>query len=175
MFSHIVGVADEAALKHATDLGIAMQLTNISRDIQEDAENARVYLPESWLRDAGLSSSQILAKEFDQRVVKVAERLLNTAEAHYRSGEQGLDLLPWQTAVAVYAARLIYAEIGYGVRQRGLAAIHSRVWTSHARKVRLAMKAIGWGIRQLPKRLLSRRKNCAINTVRRFQWDAHRF
>ena len=50
--SHVMGLRDESALKHAADLGIAMQLTNIARDITEDAAMGRIYLPLSWLQEA---------------------------------------------------------------------------------------------------------------------------
>ena len=52
MMSHVMGLRDESALKHAADLGIAMQLTNIARDITEDAAMGRIYLPLSWLQEA---------------------------------------------------------------------------------------------------------------------------
>jgi phytoene synthase len=59
MMAWIMGVRDEETLDRACDLGIAFQLTNIARDVVEDAESGRVYLPDSWLRDAGLPREQV--------------------------------------------------------------------------------------------------------------------
>ncbi len=60
MMAYVMGTRDEAALQRATDLGIAFQLTNISRDIREDAEIGRIYLPNEWLREAGIPREEIL-------------------------------------------------------------------------------------------------------------------
>ena len=56
MMSHVMGLRDESALKHAADLGIAMQLTNIARDVTEDASMGRIYLPLDWLDEANIAS-----------------------------------------------------------------------------------------------------------------------
>ena len=61
MMAHVMGLRDERALRNAADLGIAMQLTNIARDIIEDADMGRIYLPSAWLKEAGIEPSEIAA------------------------------------------------------------------------------------------------------------------
>ncbi len=142
MFSHLAGVSDEAALKHAADLGTAMQLTNIARDVLTDVELGRVYLPHEWLREEGIRPSDVGNPAHRAAVVKVVERLLAVADKCYESGEAGLRYLPLRAALAAGAARFIYAEIGQLVRQRGVTAWDSRAVVSLGRKLALVAKAV---------------------------------
>jgi phytoene synthase len=80
MMSHIMGLRDETALRHAADLGIAMQLTNIARDVKDDFEAGRVYLPLRWLADAGVAPDQINDPARRGAVATVARRLIREAE-----------------------------------------------------------------------------------------------
>lgn len=142
MFSHLAGVSDEAALRHAADLGTAMQLTNIARDVLTDVQLGRVYLPHEWLRAEGVSPSDVGSPAHRAAVVRVVERLLAAADKYYESGEAGLHYLPLRAALAAGAARFIYAEIGQLVRQRGVAAWDSRAVVSLGRKLVLVAKAV---------------------------------
>ena len=129
MMATIMGVQDEAVLRRAQDLGLACQLTNICRDIDEDAANDRVYLPVDRLRAAGIAATQaaILAPENRPALFEVARDLLALAEQYYASSRAGLRFLPFRGALAVAAARGIYREIGRRVRRRGPAALGSRM------------------------------------------------
>ena len=91
----IFGVSDSNALQHADDLGIAMQLTNICRDVREDAENDRIYLPAEYFESSPLISELISQDEKAIReITQVKNRLLNLAEVRYASGERGIRYLP---------------------------------------------------------------------------------
>ena len=85
MMCVLMGVRDANALARACDLGVAMQLTNIARDVGEDARNGRLYLPRQWLREAGIDADAWLrAPRFDAAIAGVVGRLLQEAEVLYR-------------------------------------------------------------------------------------------
>ncbi len=110
MMALLMGVRDSTALARACDLGVAMQLTNIARDVGEDARRGRVYLPHAWLREAGVDADTWLrAPAFDARIAAVVQRLLGAAENLYDRAEQGIASLPRDCRAAIQAARLVYA------------------------------------------------------------------
>ncbi len=136
MMARIMGVRDEAVLDRASDLGLAFQLTNIARDIVEDAEAGRVYLPEAWLAEAGIPPGEVARAEHRARLAGVAARLIEAAEAYYDSAAVGIAALPRRSAWAVATARDVYRQIGIEVRARGAAAWDSRVSTTTSQKLR---------------------------------------
>jgi len=135
MMAYIMGTREESALQRATDLGIAFQLTNISRDVREDALIGRVYLPEEWLVEAGIPADEILQPEHSPVLLQVVERLLNEADRYYNSADQGLRALGFRSAWAVASARGVYKAIGDKVRQRGESALVERVIVRKRRKL----------------------------------------
>ena len=142
MMAMIMGARDEAVLDRASDLGLGFQLTNIARDVIEDAETGRVYLPEDWLRDAGVKA--VDPDDRSQRAIlhRLAIRLVDRAEPYYRSAYLGLSALPFRSAWAVAAARRVYRDIGQQVRTRGQEAWESRISTSKQRKLALLALAL---------------------------------
>ncbi len=142
MMALVMGVRDEAALARACDLGVAMQLTNIARDVGEDARNGRLYLPRAWLREAGISPQAWLqAPRFDAAIAGIVQRLLHSADALYRKAEYGIAGLPRDCRPAIQAARLVYAEIGRQLERNGLDAISRRAVVSGPRKLALIVRA----------------------------------
>ncbi len=143
MMALVMGVApdDLPTLRRAQDLGLAFQLTNIARDVVEDAHNGRIYLPAAWLAEAGVpaEADAVAAPEHRGAVFKVTERLLAVAEPYYASAVAGLAALPWRSAWAIAAARGVYRQIGIEVLKRGAHAWDERVSTSTATKARLAL------------------------------------
>ncbi|MFZ4607281.1 MAG: phytoene/squalene synthase family protein [Caulobacter sp.] len=141
MMAIVMGVAphDLETLRRAQDLGLAFQLTNIARDIVEDAQNDRLYLPADWLARAGVPETAVAAPEHRAAVAGLARRLVETAEPYYASARWGLRGLPFRSAWAVAAARGVYREIGVKVVARGAAAWDERVSTSTAEKLGLAL------------------------------------
>ena len=141
MMAIVMGVkpGDLVTLRRAQDLGLAFQLTNIARDIVEDAQNGRVYLPADWLTEAGVPQDAIAAPEHRTAVAGLARRLVDAAEPYYASARWGLRGLPFRSAWAVAAALGVYREIGVKVVARGPAAWDERVSTSTGEKVALAL------------------------------------
>lgn len=142
MMALVMGVRDEDALDRASDLGIAMQLTNIARDVVEDAAMGRCYLPARWLVEAGLDQGSLTAPENRRRLASVTARLLAEAEAYYASGTAGLAALRFREAWAIAAARSVYRQIGVEVRRRGPDAWRQRVTIGRTRKLGLLATAL---------------------------------
>lgn len=143
MMSLIMERRDPAVVARACDLGIAMQLTNIVRDIGEDAARGRLYLPRQWLREAGIDPEAWLAEpRFNSAIAGVARRLLAVADVFYGRAATGIAALPAACRPGIHAARLIYAEIGREVERAGLDSVSRRAVVSPGRKLRLLNKAM---------------------------------
>lgn len=142
MMAMVMGVRDEEALNRASDLGIAMQLTNIARDVVDDAALGRCYLPGRWLAEEGIAEAELAAPHRRARVARVAARLVTHAEPYYASGAAGLAALSFRQAWAIAAARSVYRDIGLQVRRRGPAAWDGRIATGRARKLTLLLTAV---------------------------------
>ncbi len=135
MMAYVMGTRNPVALQRATDLGIAFQLTNISRDIIEDAQVGRIYLPADWLTEAGIPAAEITEAKHSLKLAKVVERLLNEADRYYNSANEGLRALGFRSAWAVATARDIYRAISETVRKRGQTAWQQRVIIRKRRKL----------------------------------------
>ncbi|WP_122223207.1 phytoene/squalene synthase family protein [Pseudomonas syringae group genomosp. 3] len=143
MMGQVMGVRDDQTLDRACDLGMAFQLTNIARDIVEDAGIGRCYLPADWLDEMAIPADRLTDPAHRDRLAVLARRLIDLAEPYYVSAEAGMAALPWRSAWAVATASAVYREIGVKVRNAGAAAWDARVSTSKLDKVRLVM-ASAW-------------------------------
>jgi 15-cis-phytoene synthase len=153
MMSLLMGRRQPAILARASDLGIAMQLTNIARDVGEDARNGRIYLPLNWLEEARVDPDAFLAApEPGAAILSVTERLLALADWYYRRAYAGIGALPLDCRPAIHAARLIYAEIGVEVARAGYDSVTRRAVVSKARKLELLAKACGASASAGPRR-----------------------
>lgn len=150
MMCHVMGLRSDAetrfASDRAADLGIAMQLTNICRDVAEDWGRGRLYLPDSMLARAGASGlrhrlGQPFPRDSRGAVATVTRELLVRAEEHYRSGDAGLHSLSTRCALAVRAARLVYAEIGREIARAAWDPLAGRAVVPTRRKVQLVVRA----------------------------------
>ena len=139
MMAHVMGAEGEDTLNRACDLGIAFQLTNISRDVIDDAESGRIYLPADWLREAGIAPGDIAESRHREAVFKVVARMLDEADRYYRSSEEGLRSLPFRCAWAIATAGGVYRDIGMKVIRRGAHAWDDRTSVSGRRKAYLAL------------------------------------
>jgi 15-cis-phytoene synthase len=143
MMCWIMGPRDRASLARACELGVAMQLTNIARDVGEDARMGRLYLPRQWLREAGLQPEAWLAQpSFGPALASVIERLLQAADGLYVRGQTGIAALPPDCRAAILAASLIYSEIGLQLRREGWDSVGHRTVVSTGRK--LVLLAAAW-------------------------------
>lgn len=142
MMARIMGVRDRATLYRACDLGLAFQLTNIARDVTEDALAGRSYLPEEWLRKAGLGIDDLADNASRERVFPLVRRLIEEAEPYYRSAAVGIRALPRRAAWAIGTARAVYRDIGRGILRRGPEALADRTYTGAGRKAWRSATAI---------------------------------
>jgi len=144
MMTLLIGARRPDVVARACDLGLAMQLTNICRDVGEDAAAGRIYLPREWLVEAGVDPAALLAKPtFTPALGVVVERVLAVADHHYRLADIGISHLPRDSRMAIRAAQLIYADIGRVIHQNGHDSVSVRAHTGMWRKVVLGLRAFG--------------------------------
>ncbi|MFV8751688.1 phytoene/squalene synthase family protein [Nannocystaceae bacterium ST9] len=137
-----MGPRERRTLVRACDLGAAMQLTNIARDVLEDAGRGRVYLPSDALRERGIEPAAFVRSPGDHpRVAEVVRMLLDEADEYYLRADAGITLLPWDCRPAIRAASLIYADIGRVVRAQGCDPLRGRAYTGKPRKLALMVRA----------------------------------
>jgi 15-cis-phytoene synthase len=142
MMTLIMGTHTENALSRACELGAAMQLTNIARDVGEDARNGRLYLPLEWMDDANIDVGAWLENPvFTPGLGRVISRLLDEADRMYWSAESGIKELPRDCRMAIHSASLVYGEIGRQLRRQGLDSVNSRAVVSGKRKLALIAQA----------------------------------
>lgn len=141
MMAWLMGMRDTDTLERAADLGIAFQLTNIARDVIDDAGADRIYLPESWLEAAGLDRDTVGDLRHRDALAGVVARLLGEAERYYASAGVGIRRLPARTAWSIATARLVYRDIGRLVQARGPRAWDRRAVVGRPRKVLCVGKA----------------------------------
>jgi 15-cis-phytoene synthase len=153
MMCHVMGISHPSALQNAVDLGTAMQLTNISRDIKEDHQINRVYLPDEWLNEAGLNRKDFIWQENRTSLKWVVYHLLQEADQLYVSGQRGLKFLSLRSAWAVGIALYVYRDIGRQVKADIENAIDQRVIVTPARKIYLLLCSSLRIIRLLPLRI----------------------
>jgi phytoene synthase len=143
MMAILMGTRSQSALARACELGVAMQLTNIARDVGEDARNGRLYLPREWLREEGIDPQAWLEQpSFQPGIGRVVARLLALADQLYQRAEEGIAELPRDCRASIMAARLVYAEIGREVERSGLDSVSGRAVVSAGRKTWLMTRAM---------------------------------
>lgn len=142
MMCDVLDVGNKAALPYAVDLGIAMQLTNICRDVQADALVGRRYLPASLVGE--LPSEALINPELDiQPQLKDALRqLLALANRYYNSGELGLSYLPPGARIGILTAARVYSDIGYQLERCQHQYWLGRVVVNPTRKAALTAKLL---------------------------------
>ncbi len=144
MMAALMGARSAQLAARACDLGVAMQLTNICRDVGEDARNGRLYLPREWMREAGVDPDEWLARPvFNEAVASVIQRLLQTADELYQRSDVGIAGLPMGCRAGINAARYLYAEIGRQVERQGLDSISRRAVVPAQRKLQLLAPILG--------------------------------
>ena len=152
MMCGILGVTDPRARQHAVDLGVAMQITNICRDVVEDARRDRIYLPQTRLKDENLSPRAVMqgtarelpsgADHFEQQLASVVIGLLAEADTLYQSGTIGTKFLKGRVRLAILIASSIYREIGVRLRSRYQGnVLRGRVVVPAGRKLALTLRS----------------------------------
>ncbi len=158
MMCHVLGIADDDALPHAARLGIAMQITNICRDVDEDWRRQRCYLPDEMLSPRALEMLHgppvdAIPLEIRRDLASPIRDLLAAAERHYRAGDAGLIYLDRVSGWAIQTARLAYSGIGGVIARKGYDVGLGRAFVTDSEKRWLAMKALASSIaRRHPRR-----------------------
>lgn len=143
MMAVLMGVKDHATLARAADLGVAMQLTNICRDVGEDARAGRLYLPRDLMREAGMDPEAFLRNPVSStQLTQVLQKLLAEAERRYQLADEGIRQLPRSCRPGILAARRLYAEIGHTVVNNNYDSISQRAVVSQARKLQILIGLI---------------------------------
>lgn len=144
MMARVMGVERAETLDRACDLGMAFQLTNIARDVLEDAAIGRVYLPADWLAQEGIDGLEgVLDPDRREALARVVARLVAAAEPYYRSARAGIADLPMRCAWSIATARDVYRAIGRKVVSQGAGAWDRRIGTSAVEKLWFVARGAG--------------------------------
>ncbi|MDF1727154.1 MAG: phytoene/squalene synthase family protein [Sulfitobacter sp.] len=136
MMCVLMRVRRRDALARACDLGVAMQLTNIARDVGEDARAGRLYLPTDWVAEAGYDPESFMAQTNAEEATKrMVRRLLAEARRLYIRSEAGISALPFRARAGIFAARYVYAGIGGQIRRNRFDTVRHRAHTSKLQKL----------------------------------------
>ena len=141
--THLMGRREPEVLARAEELGVAMQLTNIARDIGEDARNGRLYLPLRWMAEERLDVQDFLAApRFSEGIGVLTCRLLDRAAPLYRSASLGVRALPADCRPAIAGAAALYEAIGARIRARGYDSVSGRAVTRRRDKASALVRAL---------------------------------
>ena len=144
MMLPIINTKDAEARKHAIDLGIAMQLTNIARDVYEDAKMNRLYLPKEWLGQ--VSISDLIDNKLDDQKKKLIElsikNLIELSNKFYANGFSGMKFIPLRTRLAIFFAAKIYKGIGEKIKSGGYVYKLERIYLNKLEKLWITIISI---------------------------------
>ena len=135
MTSEIFGYRDKQALQHAIELGIAMQLTNILRDIGEDVDRGRIYLPLEDLRRFNYSKEEFMQKRINDNFINLMKFQIERARGYYRSSEKGIPMLEKQARFAVCISSVNYGNILSAIESNNYDAFSKRAYRSFYQKI----------------------------------------
>ena len=144
MMLPIINTKDAEARKHAIDLGIAMQLTNIARDVYEDAKMNRLYLPKEWLGQ--VSVSDLIDNKLDDQKKRLIElsikNLIELSDKFYANGFSGMKFIPLRTRLAIFFAAKIYKGIGEKIKSGGYVYNLERIYLNKLEKLWITIISI---------------------------------
>lgn len=142
MMTYVLGYKSEKAFKDAEKLGIAMQLTNILRDVQEDKNMGRIYLPQEDFRRFGLSERDIMDEKMHGKMRKMMKFQINRARQYYKSADKGIHYLDRDAQFAIIASSKIYHGILHKIETRNYNPFLGRVYVSQLKKFAILFKEI---------------------------------
>ncbi len=139
---HIIGYrGGEAARQRAVDLGLAMQLTNICRDVREDWEFGRVYLPQDEMARFGVSETDLDNRMVTDGFAKLMQFQIDRAREHFASGRLLLPYLPRRSRGCPAALGLIYGGVLNKIENAGYNVFGERIGLSKAAKLGFMARA----------------------------------
>jgi len=142
MMAHILNATHPKAIKHAIDLGVAMQLTNIARDVVADAKLGRIYLPKDFLSQ-NIKVEDIVNKNFNRdKLFSAITTIIIMSEKFYKSGNDGIRYLPSSIKYPIFLASSLYKRIGLNIINSNLDKyFNSRIYVSFFEKLFITLKA----------------------------------
>lgn len=148
MMCHVLGVRRAGAVLHGVHLGMAMQLTNICRDVAEDWQRGRLYLPDELVPGLRhVRASGRVPERYRALCARAVKQLLSEADVLYRSGDQGLPFLALRSRLAVATARNVYSGIGQHILEQGADVLASRAYVTRLEKFWHVARAGGTSLR----------------------------
>ncbi len=144
----LMNVSDPHARAHAVDLGLAMQITNICRDIKEDLNRDRIYIPMDLLARQGIDPQDLLQNPKSQADLRpVVKELLWLADRYYASAQKAFATIPWRTRGAIIIASQLYRGIGVKLLKNGADPMKGRVYLNTLDKAQVLLRAcLSWGV-----------------------------
>lgn len=142
MMTHVLGYKNDAAFKYAEDLGIAMQLTNILRDVKEDKEMGRIYLPLDELNQFGVSEQDIIHERMSENLRELMKFQVARAHRYYDEANKGIPMLYKKSQFAIYSASKIYGGILRKIEARNYDPFQGRVFVSQLKKIGILSREI---------------------------------
>lgn len=141
MVQKILNCRDIESTYFAIDLGVAMQLTNIARDVLEDATNSRKYIPKTWL---DVRPEKIAIKDIEDHeiVSRAIERTVSLADQYYQSALIGIHYIPIKSRIAIAIALRLYREIGIKLVRDGSRWWEGRTIVGNTSKVKLSLYSL---------------------------------
>ena len=141
MVQKILNCKDDESVYFAIDLGVAMQLTNIARDVLEDAVTGRKYIPRTWL---DVRPERIAMKDVEdfEVVSRAIERIVSLADQYYQSALIGIHYIPIKSRIAIAIALRLYREIGIKLVQGGSKWWKGRTIVNNTTKVKLSLYSL---------------------------------
>lgn len=135
MTSEIFGYSDPEALRHAIDLGIAMQLTNILRDIGEDVDRGRIYIPLEDLERFGYSREEFMKKTMNDKFRNLMQFQIERARRYYLSSDKGIPMLQKESRLAVALSSVNYGNILNSIEENSYDVFSQRAYRSFSQKI----------------------------------------
>ncbi len=144
MMSKIIGAKHQKAARSAIDLGIGMQLTNIARDVYEDSQMKRIYLPADWIPNIKINNLNTLEASSDQeeKISNAIHRLINLSEKFYYNGFAGLKYIPFSTRLGIFIAANVYRGIGIKIKYKKKVYIRKRIYLNLFEKILITIRSI---------------------------------
>jgi len=139
MMTPVLGFKNPAAMKYAEKLGVAMQLTNILRDIKEDKEMDRIYLPLDEIRRFGLDADHFFEEKMSENFRRLMKYQIDRAHQYYHEAERGIKMLDRDAQFAIYSASKIYRGILRKLELQDYNPFLGRVYVPHIKKAQIVI------------------------------------
>ena len=139
MMTHVLGYKDERVFGYAEQLGTAMQLTNILRDIKEDKEMGRLYIPQTDLAAFGVTEHDIFNEKMTPQLRALMKFQVERADHYYTEAMPGISLLKTESQYAIYSAARIYRGILRKIEARDYNPFLGRVFVPSSQKIKILL------------------------------------